>query len=251
MTQSSIDLHILVGEPRLFGPTSVEVAELLRALGPRLRLAPMGWMGERETPPGHDVLLDGGDRRVAVMARSLSAEFGGTTEPCLILPSLASEARREAACAMIEALSAELRRQGDAVHVRLHGVALADGADPRPILEAIRADLAGRGIPADLAEGDPLRVTSEGAAGQAMRRNLLAAALADEVVAQAAELGLRASEPERLAQACAESLAAWAEAGLVPAAAAGSEPFRRLAATLLHRLLAPVLIPAVAAADRS
>jgi hypothetical protein len=237
MTHSNFELHVLVGEPALFMPDSVDMDDLLRPLGPEFRSAPTGWMSRSRKYRGHNFLIEERDRRVVVMARSLAAEFGGAcSRASCFRSSPPGPGAGPAICWQPCLRSCGVR--GKAPSSSCMGSIWPARPIRSPSWRAVLAELTRNGLPARLPD-DPVLVVEEGSlAGQIMIRNQFCCALTAEVAVQAADLGLGRSEPERLMTSCAATLAAWTQQGLEPSAPVGTAPFRQLASTLLHHLIA-------------
>lgn len=234
----TFDLHLLTGEPTLFSPVGLPAAVLAQAIDPRIQSVPANWLSQSQAIYGHDFLLDGeGDPRIAVMARALATDFGGQSQPCLILPSLMDEGRHDAALVALVKLVDALARLGEACRLVLYAVSLPDWHDPSLLLQALVVKMRAFGLQADLAEKSILSPVAGSALNDLMQHNLLAFSVAQEIIPAAAELGLRVTELSQLASQCAPWLSAWGTRGLVPTNPMSPEHLHRLAETVLHCIL--------------
>lgn len=238
-----LTLHIVTGEPALLGPARLPAVLVADALAPGIQAAAADWLAPDRAEYGHNFLLEGqGDRRVAVMARTLHTDFGWHVEPCLLLSSLMEDHRSAEAAAMLVELNEALGQLGRSCRFVLWALSLPNRPSPQPDLEVVATGLRGLGIQADLApEPVPMiRPEQNRVLTGRMQLNLLTQAVAREVVVAADELGLRASDPSQLTRLCEPWLAAWQSHGLVPADPLDADHLRRLAQTILRNILSDV-----------
>jgi hypothetical protein len=251
-------LHFLAGCRALLIPDPLRGIQIPILLDePKIQIATAFWLSPRCGRFYHDFLLEAeDDNRIAVFAQSLKENFGSRFEPLVVLPDLIAEATNaippELGSRGTLDLLLELCKEPPAGGIVLHALALPKGVDAdgswagpdellapqaRGRLDGLRATLAASGLPPDKIETRVTVVPRMAPVFAQLFRNALSRQIARRLRPRFAGEGLEANG-SRLEAAVAQILAGWNDAGIMPAAALGSEALDALSKRVSGRLFA-------------
>lgn len=243
---STLDIHILAGDPALLTPDPVHGQALASLIGPEFRCVSAYWLSSECGRYNHNFLADyQEDSRIEVFARGLMTDYVRGPRPFLIIPGLLDEPSivatpdRKDWGSVLAALADAIRALGGDCIFYLHLLTGPFASDATMRLECLQNWIEDRGLKARLSEDAVTRLASDDQHSIRLERNYLSGQLAITIAERCKHSGFAVSDMDLLTKFVTQCLERWERIGLRPSLPLQDVHLSRLTEAVISQMLDP------------
>ena len=221
---SSLEIHLLAGDPALLTPDLIHGQELAALCGPEFRCVPAYWLSLQCGRYSHNFLADDvDDNRIPVFARSLMTDYVRGPRPLLVIPALVDEpmlenhTRRNAWGAVLSNLANEISNLGGECSFSLHLLKLQIVDNSETKLEQLRNWLIAQGLTVRIAADAVKHLTSGTLQFDRLEHNFLSGQIAQELTERCKQHGILVEDARKMRKYVGRNLERWNKVGFKPA----------------------------------